>query len=181
MHGVMFCTPRKTVIFARNAIHSDATMRWSEATIVCIWMFTRRTGYLHIRKRVDLNGCSSIIVSLLCASSMTGNPIYLWWCSSTAADSNAAQASANSTDRIICSITISFMLAPTSDWVIVQSAAEQVDGVCLSYHFSVPSGPLGFLSTEQADCPGNNGLKDQVEVLRWIQKNIASFGGDPKR
>lgn len=41
-------------------------------------------------------------------------------------------------------------------------------------------GPLGFLSTEQADCPGNNGLKDQSLVLRWIQDNIIAFGGDPK-
>ncbi|XP_053697726.1 juvenile hormone esterase [Sabethes cyaneus] len=41
-------------------------------------------------------------------------------------------------------------------------------------------GPLGFLSTEQEDCPGNNGLKDQNLVLRWIQENIASFGGNPR-
>uniref|UniRef100_A0A182QQQ3 Carboxylic ester hydrolase n=1 Tax=Anopheles farauti TaxID=69004 RepID=A0A182QQQ3_9DIPT len=40
-------------------------------------------------------------------------------------------------------------------------------------------GPLGFLSTEQEDCPGNNGLKDQNLVLRWIHDNIASFGGNP--
>lgn len=40
-------------------------------------------------------------------------------------------------------------------------------------------GPLGFLSTETLDCPGNFGLKDQAEILRWIQKNIAAFGGDP--
>ncbi|XP_055308049.1 juvenile hormone esterase isoform X2 [Sitodiplosis mosellana] len=41
-------------------------------------------------------------------------------------------------------------------------------------------GPLGFLSTETPDCPGNFGLKDQVLVLKWIQKNIKAFGGDPK-
>lgn len=40
-------------------------------------------------------------------------------------------------------------------------------------------GPLGFLSTGQEDCPGNNGLKDQVLILQWIQENVQHFGGDP--
>lgn len=40
-------------------------------------------------------------------------------------------------------------------------------------------GLLGFLSTGTKEAPGNNGLKDQVEVLRWIQNHIDRFGGDP--
>lgn len=40
------------------------------------------------------------------------------------------------------------------------------------------AGPLGFLSTQDEHCPGNNGLKDQQEALRFIQKVIESFGGD---
>ena len=40
-------------------------------------------------------------------------------------------------------------------------------------------GTLGFFSTGDSYAPGNYGMKDQVEALRWIQRNIAAFGGDP--
>nr|QEE13693.1 carboxylesterase 13 [Mythimna separata] len=41
-------------------------------------------------------------------------------------------------------------------------------------------GILGFLSLGLKDAPGNMGLRDQVQALKWVQGNIKHFGGDPK-
>lgn len=37
---------------------------------------------------------------------------------------------------------------------------------------------LGFLCLDTEEIPGNAGMKDQVAALRWVKKNIATFGGD---
>ncbi|XP_055677261.1 juvenile hormone esterase-like [Lutzomyia longipalpis] len=39
-------------------------------------------------------------------------------------------------------------------------------------------GVFGFLSTNTPDSPGNYGLKDQALMLKWVQENIVTFGGD---
>lgn len=39
-------------------------------------------------------------------------------------------------------------------------------------------GALGFLSTEDKECAGNFGLKDQSMMLTWVRMNIDKFGGD---
>lgn len=46
------------------------------------------------------------------------------------------------------------------------------------YYNIYVTGPLGFLSTQDEHCPGNIGLKDQQEALRFLQKTVESFGGD---
>ena len=37
----------------------------------------------------------------------------------------------------------------------------------------------GWLSTGDDTLKGNLGFKDQVMALKWVQDNIAHFGGDP--
>ncbi|XP_049789892.1 cholinesterase 2-like [Schistocerca nitens] len=42
-------------------------------------------------------------------------------------------------------------------------------------------GPLGFLSLQTDDVPGNAGLMDQLAALQWVHDHISQFGGDPAK
>ncbi|CAH1102056.1 unnamed protein product [Psylliodes chrysocephalus] len=64
----------------------------------------------------------------------------------------------------------------TSNWVGPNYLVDE--GVVL-VTFNYRLGTLGFLSTGDKEAPGNNGMKDQVEALKWVKQNIESFGGDP--
>ncbi|XP_060064181.1 carboxylesterase 3B-like [Ylistrum balloti] len=54
-------------------------------------------------------------------------------------------------------------------------AMKDVIGVNINYRLGV----FGFLSTGDRILPGNYGIWDMIEALKWVQANIAAFGGDP--
>ena len=59
-------------------------------------------------------------------------------------------------------------LAPTSAGMIV---------VTINFRL----GLLGFFNIPGTELKGNYGMLDQVAALKWIQDNIAAFGGDPNK
>ncbi|KAJ8733879.1 hypothetical protein PYW07_014430 [Mythimna separata] len=65
-----------------------------------------------------------------------------------------------------------------SNWFqATQFIREKKDFIMVTFNYRL--GIHGFLCLGTEDIPGNAGMKDQVELLRWVQKNIASFGGNP--
>lgn len=59
----------------------------------------------------------------------------------------------------------------------VLAATEDVVVVTIQYRLGV----LGFFSTGDQHARGNWGYLDQVAALRWVQQNIAHFGGNRDR
>ncbi len=63
--------------------------------------------------------------------------------------------------------------------IVLSDIGKQVVVVGVRYRLGI----LGFLShrklTAEQGGSGNYGLMDQMAALRWVQRNIAKFGGDP--
>ncbi|KAJ6082496.1 hypothetical protein N7499_007370 [Penicillium canescens] len=55
----------------------------------------------------------------------------------------------------------------------------EAGSILVSVNYRV--GPLGFMALETAALYGNQGIKDLIMGLEWVQQNIAAFGGDPKK
>ena len=85
---------------------------------------------------------------------------------------------------------------PVLVWIhgggLVQDGARDYDGTKLAADGTVVVtinyrlGALGFfahpaLASRPGGAAGNYGLMDQQAALRWVQRNIARFGGDPRQ
>ncbi|XP_072020499.1 acetylcholinesterase-like [Amphiura filiformis] len=57
------------------------------------------------------------------------------------------------------------------------TAVGDIIYVAVNYRLNV----FGSLSTGDEASPGNYGMFDQLESLKWVQRNIEVFGGDPNR
>ncbi len=57
---------------------------------------------------------------------------------------------------------------------VVLAADYDVIVVTINYRLGV----LGFFNIPGTETKGNYGMLDQIAALRWVKKNIASFGGD---
>ncbi|EPQ17812.1 Liver carboxylesterase [Myotis brandtii] len=63
----------------------------------------------------------------------------------------------------------------SSTYGLALSAHENVVVVIIQYRLGI----WGFFSTGDEHSRGNWGHLDQLAALRWVQENIANFGGDP--
>ena len=69
-------------------------------------------------------------------------------------------------------------------WYDGQHLAANSGAIVVSLNYRL--GPLGFLATPElkkryGTSGGMNGIRDQVTALKWVQKHISAFGGDPSR
>ncbi|WP_447761502.1 carboxylesterase/lipase family protein [Sphingopyxis panaciterrae] len=59
------------------------------------------------------------------------------------------------------------------------TALARRDVVIVSFNYRL--GRFGFFAHPALGEGGNWGLMDQIAALKWVQRNIASFGGDPAK
>ncbi|KAF3055664.1 Acetylcholinesterase [Daldinia childiae] len=71
-------------------------------------------------------------------------------------------------------------------WLFIQGGVERSAQNIILVNFNYRVGLWGFLASERVRGDGggagdlNVGLRDQREVMRWIRRHIAQFGGDPE-
>ncbi|KAL9961303.1 hypothetical protein ACROYT_G030216 [Oculina patagonica] len=69
----------------------------------------------------------------------------------------------------------------TGDTIIYNGRVLATEGNVIVVVAAYRLGVFGFLSANSDDLSGNYGMMDQIEAMKWVNKNIARFGGDPNK
>jgi len=64
-----------------------------------------------------------------------------------------------------------------SGGIYVPTPLIKEDVVVVSVNYRL--GALGFMTFGNDVAPGNLGIRDQIEALKWVKRHIIHFGGDP--
>ena len=72
-----------------------------------------------------------------------------------------------------------FMLGSSADYDYKEIIEKLVSRGIIIISINYRLGPFGFFSTGTSDAPGNYGLWDQIEALKFIQKTVKNFNGNP--
>ncbi|CAD6215947.1 GSCOCT00004249001.2-RA-CDS, partial [Cotesia congregata] len=78
---------------------------------------------------------------------------------------------------IVCIHGGNFVCGSGDDDIFGPDYLVEKDIVVVTLNYRI--GILGFLNLDNEEASGNQGLKDQVEALKWLKQNISKFGGDP--
>uniref|UniRef100_A0A914Y6X2 Carboxylic ester hydrolase n=1 Tax=Panagrolaimus superbus TaxID=310955 RepID=A0A914Y6X2_9BILA len=73
-----------------------------------------------------------------------------------------------------------FVVGSAVDYNHTETAERMVSHGIIFVSINYRLGPFGFFSTGTLEAPGNYGLWDQIEALKFIQRVIGAFGGNPK-
>jgi para-nitrobenzyl esterase len=155
----------KGIPFAAPPVGS---LRWRAPHAVAHWDGVRSANHMSAacpqnstRPLVTNEDCLHLNVWTPAASAGAGLPVMVWIPGGGWRGGSAAMAAGNEESL----------------------AGKGVVVVTLNYRL----GALGFLSypelTKESgrNASGNYGLLDQIAALQWVQRNIAGFGGDPKK
>lgn len=85
----------------------------------------------------------------------------------------------NKQSPVIIHLTGGFYLVGNSDSSIRLGPQYLLNHDVVLVTFNYRNNIFGLANSDSEDAPGNAAFKDMVLVLRWVQDNIDSFGGDP--
>ncbi|XP_058805462.1 esterase FE4-like [Phymastichus coffea] len=71
-----------------------------------------------------------------------------------------------------------FVEGSGNHWIYGEDYFVTMDLLLVSVNYRL--GPLGFMNLGHKVAPGNQGLRDILYALKWVQQNIEAFGGDPE-